>query len=435
MNFEKVLKDVIDGVSNTYGEEFFNNITRSLAQAVDADFCFIGRIDPQHTYSRTISTFAHGQHVDNFEYALQDTPCAEVTSHGIDIYPEDVALTFPKDIMLKDMEIEAYIGTSLKNRDGVVIGLVVALFHNKISDPEPIHTLYKIFSGRISAEIDREDKTRQLQELNESLEQTIKVRTSELEQAMLHLVEQEKHSSLATLIAGIAHELNTPLGVSLSASSMAEESINNIIAATSSDSLTQDYFNTQITSSAKAVKIVQDNLDRAFSLINSFKKVSVEQANLDISTFSLHDAVQTLIGSLEPEIKKYRIVISNKIPDSISITSYAGDYFQVFSNLILNVLQHAFNPQQKGSITLSASICDNSLSIEVKDDGKGMEDTVVNKVFDPFYTTKRAEGGTGLGLNIVYNIITQKLKGRINVTSIPDIGTSFLINLPYSSSQ
>ncbi len=432
MNIESKLKDVIDSVSNSYGKDFFDQITQSLAKAVNADFCFIGRIDSDYTISKTISTFAHGEHVDNFEYTLKDTPCAQVTTDGVDIYPKGVALIFSEDVMLKDMGIEAYIGASFKDTQGKVIGLVVALFHNRLDDPGPIHTLFKLFSGRISAEIERHEKEVALKFANANLERQFELKSQELKEATDYMMEQEKFASLGTLVAGIAHEVNTPLGISITASTMVEALIGEIELAISQKTLSQSQLKDRMKNIREAVGLIGVNLNKMSSLISNFKKMAVGQSNLEVSQFSLFDAVSSLLDSLQPETRKHNVTIHNNIPKQLTVNSYVGDYYQLFTNLVLNALNHAFQHQKSGDIFVSANVQGHTLNMEVKDNGDGIDAGVIEKIFEPFYTTKRGKGGTGLGLNIVYNIVSQKLGGRIDVFSEVEHGCRFVMSIPHN---
>jgi|GEM_PF-7067219 len=181
ISLEEQLSSIIKHTTNSFGGSFFDNMTRSLAKAVGADYCFIACVDELLTKATTISVFAKGQITDGFEYDLHGTPCAEVTSDGIDIYSENVIKEFPDDHLLQAMKVEAYIGTSLINSEGRVIGLVSALFEHPINQPEPIHLLFQFFSSWIATEVERTEKDLELTNLNKSLRQKVLDRTEKLE--------------------------------------------------------------------------------------------------------------------------------------------------------------------------------------------------------------------------------------------------------------
>lgn len=435
MSFQQQVQSIVDSVSSSYGNQFFDKITANLAKAVNADYCFIGRINSEKTISKTISTFAQGQHIDNFEYELLDTPCAEVTSDGIDVYPENVAQIFPKDILLTQMGIEAYVGASLKNSDNQVLGLVVALYEHKIDNPEEVHTLYKLFSGRIAAEIDSNEKTLALKAANNSLEEKINVRTQELANATQHLMEQEKFASLGTLVAGIAHEINTPLGVAVSAASMLEDTNKNILQLLETKQLTANNLRSEITVLNKSTELIINNLRRAAGEINNFKKVAVDQSSFDISNFQLSLHAQILIDSLSSELRKYSVKVINNIPSDLTFNSFVSDYQQILSNLILNALHHGFEKDQAGEIILDAKDNGDMIQLVISDNGKGMDQAALKHIYSPFYTGSKRTRGPGLGLTIVYNLVTQRFGGQIQVHSKLSEGTQFILDLPKKRSE
>lgn len=430
MSFQQQVQTIIDSVSSSHGNQFFNKITASLGQVVSADYCFIGRIDEEQSSSRTISTYAHGQHIDNFEYSLLDTPCAEVTCNKIDVYPEQVASLFPKDKLLQDMGIEAYVGASLKNSDDKVLGIVVALYEHKIDNPEEVLTLYKLFAGRIAAEIDAQEKTLALEAANNNLEAKVIERTKELASATQHLMEQEKFASLGTLVAGIAHEINTPLGVAISAASLLKDSHKNILNLLGAKQLTEQNLRSELALLHESSELINSNLRRAAEEINNFKKVAVDQSSFGISQFQLASHAQVLIDSLSAEIKKYSVQVINNIPIDLTFNSYVSDYQQILSNLLLNALYHGFDLNEPGSITIDATEDKNKIQLVISDSGKGIEKDIIKHIYSPFYTTTSRAKGPGLGLTIVYNLVTQRFGGDIQVKSVPGKGTSFILDLP-----
>jgi len=429
-SFQQQVQAIVDSVSSSYGDQFFHKITASLAQAVEADYCFIGRINESVTTSRTISTFAHGQHIDNFEYELRDTPCAEVTCDGIDVYPEQVAKIFPKDILLQDMGIEAYVGASLKNSDNKVLGIVVALYEHKIDNPDEVLTLYKLFSGRIAAEIDSNEKTLALEANNNSLEAKVIERTKELASATQHLMEQEKLASLGTLVAGISHEINTPIGVAISATSMMQDTRKNITLLLNDKKLTEKNLREEIDILTESIDLIENNLNRAAGQINNFKKIAVDQTSSDISNFQMLGHADMLIQSLHVELKKYSVEVINNIPSTLYFNSYVSDYQQILSNLILNALRHGFEKDDSGYITLEAEESTSHIELKVSDNGKGIDKNIIKHIYTPFYTSTSRSSGSGLGLSIVYNLVKQRFGGDISVHSELGKGTCFILVFP-----
>lgn len=431
------IQEVIESISNSYGDSFLQKMTQSLAHAVDADYCFIASIDSAMTTASSITLYAHGQMIENFTYALDGTPCQMVAQDGVDIYPENVTQLFPEDLLLAEMGIEAYIGSNLKDSQGNVLGLVVAMYENKVLDPIPIHTLFNLFSGRIAAEMDRMNKASELEQANSTLEQHVQERTQALEDALeklklnqKQLIEQEKYASLGTLVAGVAHEINTPLGVAVTTASAIGSETLSIEKAIDANNLTTEQLSASIQYLNKLSPILYKNLRQAAQLVNNFKLVAVEQSDLHRSQFHLKNLIDTILSNLHTEIIKHPVQIKNQVAETIQVESYMGDFIQIFSNLIMNSLLHAFSGRKIGCITIDAQQSAQQLNIQVHDDGIGIAPEHREQIYDPFFTTKRGKGGTGLGLNIVYNIVHQKLNGKLSLESTPGQGSSFFIELP-----
>lgn len=231
-SIEEYLPRIIKSLKATHGSDFFNSLTIQLDKTIGADYTFIAKLDREKYVSRTICLVAKGEIIENFEYSLANTPCASVAGDTVCIYPENICVFYPKDQLLVDMKVEGYVGAPLFDSLGKVIGIVVALYETKIENPDFIVSLFELFSGRISAEIEREEKEQELIHFNKNLERLIKERTVELSNAIENLkftqdklIEQEKMASLGHLVAGIAHEINTPLGVAVLSCSNIHDSV------------------------------------------------------------------------------------------------------------------------------------------------------------------------------------------------------------------
>jgi signal transduction histidine kinase len=174
------------------------------------------------------------------------------------------------------------------------------------------------------------------------------------------------------------------------------------------------------------------NLGRASEQIKSFKQVAVDQSSEERRSFGLYDYLQDILLSLKPKLKKTRLHIAVECPEDLEVTSYPGAFSQIFTNLIMNSLIHGYNndPEVEGTITIGVKADAERLSIRYSDDGKGMDPAVLPKIFDPFFTTNRAKGGSGLGLHIIYNIVTRQLGGQIHCESEPNRGVTFSFTIP-----
>ena len=241
------------------------------------------------------------------------------------------------------------------------------------------------------------------------------------------LVESEKMAALGRLVAGIAHEVNTPIGIGLTASSHLVDIADELSAIRKNRPLTDDDIASYMEDIDKASKIILKNLNRAATLIQSFKKLSVDQSTEPKRSFALKAYIDEVLLSLSPSIKKTQIKISVRCPEEIMMNAYPGAIAQIITNLVMNSIKHAFLPGAAGNICIEISKAGPLVQIIYTDDGCGMDENTVGKIFDPFFTTNRASGGTGLGLSIVYSIVTQQYMGSIKCTSEKGKGTTFTI--------
>jgi two-component system, NtrC family, sensor kinase len=262
-----------------------------------------------------------------------------------------------------------------------------------------------------------------LSEYNTKLEDMVAQRSRALLQA-------EKMASLGELVAGISHEVNTPIGVCITAVTHLEAEGKELKRLYSSDELKKTDLEKYINSFIETLALLHSNLQRASELISGFKQIASDRSTQEKRIFNLKEYIGDIITSLKPKYKKTGFSIDLRCPDDIQISSYPGAFSQVITNLIMNSFIHGFEDRREGSIILDIFKANDYYMIRYSDNGKGIKPDIINKIFDPFFTTKRGKGGTGLGLNIVHNIVTQTLKGTIRCESIENQGTTFLITIP-----
>jgi len=236
---------------------------------------------------------------------------------------------------------------------------------------------------------------------------------------------------LGELVAGIAHEISTPVGVSLTVSSFMENELNRLHKKINSNTLTKKEFMHTITTLKESSGSVVRNLLRAGELIASFKQVAVDQTSHSVRRFIFYEYVDEIFLNLKSQFKNRNIELINLCPEELDVVSYPGAYSQILTNLIMNSLIHAFDEEAEGKITVNAEKSDNTLKITFHDNGHGIPEKHIKKIFNPFYTTKRGKGGSGLGLNLTFNIITNVLKGNIICESELNEGTTFIMSVPY----
>jgi signal transduction histidine kinase len=286
---------------------------------------------------------------------------------------------------------------------------------------------------------DRKVAEEGLRDFNEMLEKRVKARTRELEEAMesLHLaqdelVRSEKMASLGGLVAGVAHEINTPLGVALTGITHMAEELATFRRAVDRGQIRRSDLNGFIEAVAEGTAMAERNLDRAAHLVRSFKMVAVDQAADDVRELDVGAYLGEIVDSLRPTLRKSGVHVTASAEGDLHMQTVAGDVAHVLTNLIMNAALHAFPddwPREK-SIKVLARRANDRVILEVIDNGAGIPDAIRDKIFEPFFTTARNKGGSGLGLNIVFNTVYQKLKGGIALSDAPGGGSHFTIQIP-----
>jgi signal transduction histidine kinase len=283
----------------------------------------------------------------------------------------------------------------------------------------------EIFRGNAIAKRKTEEELRSSKEKAESA-------LLELNTAQQNLIDAERLAALGGLVAGVAHEVNNPIGISLTVASSLARRAEMFEAELKSDGqLRRSQLEEFVECSRDAARQLVANLHRAAELIQSFKQVAVDRSHAERREFALHEATDQIIASLRPVLKKAAATLSVEVPEGLVIDGYPGSYGQILTNLVLNAANHAFADGRSGKISISAKPRGHDeVEIIFADNGAGMTPDVQRRAFDPFFTTRRNEGGTGLGLHIVYNLVTEQLGGRMMLDSRLGQGTTFRIIMP-----
>jgi signal transduction histidine kinase len=304
--------------------------------------------------------------------------------------------------------------------------------------------------NQLTEEIDQELKDKEaaqqeLAETNSKLEQRVEERTQNLQEAIdeLHttlenlkntqsqLIESEKLSSLGGMVAGVAHEINTPIGLCITTHSFIKDLFKDMNQRFESGNISKQNFTDFMHSMEESVDILSKNLQRAAKLVKSFKHVSEDQAGEALRRFNLAGYLQEILSTLHPKLKMTQHKVNIRCPDDIEIDGYPGALSQVITNLVMNSLLHGFEEINDGTITIEAELRNDQVEILYADDGKGLNKEAQTKIFEPFYTTKRGFGGTGLGMHLVYNLVHQTLQGSIQLQQASQ-GCAFMIVIPTS---
>lgn len=244
------------------------------------------------------------------------------------------------------------------------------------------------------------------------------------------LVQAEKMASLGGLVAGVAHEINTPVGVSVTAASHLSHTTSKLSNSFELGEMKKSDLTDYLEGAEQSSNIILSNLERASSLISSFKKVAVDQSSEDIREFRIAEYLDEVILSLHPKLKKAGQEVAVTCDPNILLNTYPGAISQIVTNLIMNSLIHGFGDGNTGDIRIAVTAENRIITLEHSDTGKGMDKETLSKVFDPFFTTNRGGGGSGLGMHIIYNLITKTLAGKVNCQSSPGNGSKFTIFFP-----
>jgi len=300
------------------------------------------------------------------------------------------------------------------------------------------------FRGVARDDTARKQAKEKIRLMNEELEQRVANRTAQLKEANLALkqslatvkktqdrmVQTEKMASLGSLVAGVAHEINTPVGIGVTASSLLEEKTQQINKLHASGKMKRSDLEKYLKAANDASASILSNLNRAADLIRSFKEVAVDQSNEARRSFRVKDYINNILLSLRPQLKKTAHNVQIECPENLKINSYPGAFSQIVTNLVMNSLLHGFTGIDRGEIQIKFSRTDADYRLMYSDNGVGMDENTRRNIFDPFFTTERASGGTGLGMYIVFNLVTQTLNGKINCESEPEKGTFIAIKIP-----
>jgi signal transduction histidine kinase len=290
-----------------------------------------------------------------------------------------------------------------------------------------------VLNARVKSALATSEYIKQINSQKKTLETQTKKLQDSLEQLCLtqdQLVESEKMAALGGLVAGVAHEINTPVGVGVTAASHLDMKVQEYKDRYHAGQLTRGDFEVFLQTVQGGSEMILSNLCRAAELIRSFKQIAVDQSNEERRVFRVRAYVDDVLQSLAPKLKRTQYIITVHCPTKLEMWSYPGAFSHIITNFLMNSLNHGFENQEKGEIVIDISQQKGKILFEYSDNGKGIEPEHLKKIFEPFFTTKRGQGGTGLGLHIVFSLVTQTLGGHIECSSTPGQGTTFLLLLP-----
>ncbi len=331
----------------------------------------------------------------------------------------------PLDISLKETQFrEELTVTSHLGQNSGTIGMTLLYSTAPLFDSQGNPQGHVIVLQDIS---ERKRSEAKIQEARERAEKAF----SDLELAQDTLVQTEKLASLGRLVAGVAHEINTPIGSSVTVSSALLDRAKHFRSEFESGQLKKSSLIVFIEGVEEAASLLNSSLTSAVHLVQNFKQVAADQTSSQRRTFDLKTVLEEVISTLVPRLKHTRHSINIEIPKGISLDSFPGPLGQVITNFFTNAVNHAFTDDNAGTMLINAqSLSDDMVEIVFEDNGKGIPEGLHKKVFDPFFTTKMGEGGTGLGLNLVHNITVKILGGTLSLESNASHGTKFIVRIP-----
>jgi PAS domain S-box-containing protein len=311
-------------------------------------------------------------------------------------------------------------------KDGATFPLELSVSEMRIGEERKFTGLVRDISARKQTESE-------LRRLNLSLESQVtetRQALNQLRDAQTQLVQSEKLASLGALVAGMAHEINTPLGIGVSAASTLQVLAEQIRNRHDSGQMTRSDLKQFVQMALDSSDIVLKNLQRAADLMHSFKQVAVDQASGARRRFLLKPYLDEVITSLSPKFKGKEHQVTVQCPAGLVVDSYPGALAQIVTNFITNSLLHAFPAERHGQMEIEVTDDGTDVTLTYRDDGIGIEPANLGRIFEPFFTTRRGSGGSGLGLSVVHNLVTQRLGGTVVARSEPGQGAEFTVRFP-----
>lgn len=431
---EAALRSITASTARARGGDFLRILVRDLADALDVRYVIAGRVTEiagEGEGIRTLAVWGGSDYLPNMEYGLRHTPCQDVTDQSMCFHGCGIQADYPLDTLLVEMGAESYIGMPMIDTEGRTLGILSAIDTRPIDDDKRLLalSLLSIFAARGAAELQHQEREAQLEE-------KVMQRTEALRAARSSLVEQEKMVALGALVAGVAHEVNTPLGVALTAASSMSSYADRLLEALQGPKVSRSELEQLAARLKGAAALIEQNLVRAAGLVGNFKQLAVDQGSEHMVDMELRDFVYSVVAAHSPELRKAAIGVELEIGATGALPLPAGKLSQVLSNLLMNSARHAYPDGGPGRITIDARVDSAEtgarwLLLDFADDGVGMTQEVRERVFEPFFTTKRGQGGSGLGMHIVYTIVHQ-LGGQVAVgdTGGAGRGSRFHLRLP-----
>jgi two-component system NtrC family sensor kinase len=328
---------------------------------------------------------------------------------------------------------EHWLGCPLLDRQHQALGAIVIQSYSpehRFSDED--QALFALLANHVSNALQGLQSMDRLERAVHERTALLEQRNVALQEAQSELVRQEKLASLGRLVAGVAHEINTPLGICVTATSHLVQELKLTREELAAGDMTAESLEQFFDIVDQSLRIMTTNTQRAAALVRSFKQVAVDQSSDDIRSFDLKKYLSEVLLSLQPKLKGRPVKVEVDCGPDINLESFPGAVSQVVTNMLMNSLVHGFEGDQAGVIVIKGALEGDTVVLDYSDNGAGMDAETLAKLFDPFFTTRRGSGGSGLGAHILYNLVTGALGGTVKVESAPGQGLQYHLRFPRS---
>jgi signal transduction histidine kinase len=334
---------------------------------------------------------------------------------------------------LGNEDIASWMGAPMLLGDTAYGVIIVQSYDQSVLYTQADLDILAFMASHVAVAIARMQADREIRRAKQSLEEqnaALNSALTALQDAQSELVRQEKLASLGRLVAGVAHEINTPLGICVTATSHLVQELKLTREDLAAGTLDEDGLNQFLDIIDQSLRIMTTNTQRAAALVRSFKQVAVDQSSDDIRSFNLRKYLDEVLLSLNPKLKGKPVTVEIDCPANIEMASFPGAVSQIVTNMVVNSLVHGFEEGQPGKIKIVGKLDGDFVDFDYSDDGIGMDNATLSQLFDPFFTTKRGSGGSGLGAHILYNLVTGALGGTVKVVSAPGMGLHYKLRFP-----
>ncbi len=451
------LRLIMEGTASHTGGEFFRSCVRYLALVLQVRYAFITElVDESYIKTRIIALWTGEGFIEGSEFELAGTPCGVVIKDGFSIFSDSLSNTFPQAKNVAILSAESYMGIPINDNQGNILGGL------GIMDTKPLQqyslgeeSILRIFAARVAAEIERDRAQSKLRLQAQDLEIALK----ELQSTQARLLHSEKMSSLGQLVAGIAHEINNPIGFIYSNLSPANEYIQDLLDLVTLyqhhypnpveviseyiEKIELDFIIKDLPSLITSMEVGTKRIRQIVLSLRNFSRLD----EADIKPVDIHEGIDSTLMILDHRLKdesnQPRIKVIKKYGNLPFIECSSGQLNQVFMNILANAIdaledtlkkEETFPDNYQAIISITTEVINYQwVAIRIKDNGVGMNQEVTSKLFDPFFTTKPVGKGTGMGMSISYQIITEKHHGKLYSNSVYGKGTEFVIEIPIKS--